>query len=221
MSNDPKSDVPVDGSGRADEEVVARRSAMKKAAAGAAAAGALWAAPRVEGLSLVPDFAEAATFTGSSPVVNFDIKVGVGVSPGSNPTWNAPWNTARTVTQSVTSPTLGTLGSVSVTIPPNTEGNQTSPVPGQVSFSGWDPPFNRISGGNLVFKGRNPTLLGGRNGPHGPLPITPWFAPGTFPAPTATPISFNIPQAVNDVGPSPVANTQWGDLSFTFNFTGI
>jgi hypothetical protein len=45
------------------EERIARREAIKKAAAGAAVAGAVWTAPRVEGLSLVPDYAAAGTAT--------------------------------------------------------------------------------------------------------------------------------------------------------------
>lgn len=47
------------------EQRIARRNALKKAAAGAAVAGAVWNAPRVEGLSLVPDYASAGTGTAS------------------------------------------------------------------------------------------------------------------------------------------------------------
>lgn len=42
-------------------ERIARRDALKKAATGAAVAGAVWAGPRVEGLSLAPDYAAAGT----------------------------------------------------------------------------------------------------------------------------------------------------------------
>lgn len=42
---------------------VARREALKKAAVGAAVAGAVWTAPKVEGLSIVPDYAAAGTAT--------------------------------------------------------------------------------------------------------------------------------------------------------------
>ena len=44
---------------------VARRAAMK-AALGGAAAAAVWSAPRIEGLSLAPDYAAAASCTGGS-----------------------------------------------------------------------------------------------------------------------------------------------------------
>ncbi len=42
-------------------ERIQRREALKKAAAGAAISGAVWAGPKVEGLSLVPDYASAGT----------------------------------------------------------------------------------------------------------------------------------------------------------------
>lgn len=63
---DEKPDVSTPSSGEIiDDARIARRDAMRKAAAGAAAAGAVWAAPKVEGLTLVPDYAAAATGTGS------------------------------------------------------------------------------------------------------------------------------------------------------------
>lgn len=42
-----------------------RRAMLKKAAVGFGAAGAAWAAPRIEGLSLKPDYAAAATVRGT------------------------------------------------------------------------------------------------------------------------------------------------------------
>ena len=55
-----------------DAERVSRRSALKKAAAGAATMGAVWAGPRVEGLSLVPDYASAGTVHGLTKSFTID-----------------------------------------------------------------------------------------------------------------------------------------------------
>jgi hypothetical protein len=51
-----------------DPKVVSRRDALKKAAIGAGIAGAVWSAPRIEGLSLVPDYAAAGTIPGGSTI---------------------------------------------------------------------------------------------------------------------------------------------------------
>lgn len=62
-------------------ERIARREALKKAATGAAVAGAVWAGPRVEGLSLAPDYAAAGTASGISKT--FVIDTGGSDGPGS------------------------------------------------------------------------------------------------------------------------------------------
>ena len=62
-------------------ERIARRDALKKAATGAAVAGAVWAGPRVEGLSLAPDYAAAGTASGISKT--FVIDTGGSDGPGS------------------------------------------------------------------------------------------------------------------------------------------
>lgn len=48
-----------------DEAAISRREALKKAAIGAGVVGAVWSAPRIEGLSIVPDYAAAGTFAGT------------------------------------------------------------------------------------------------------------------------------------------------------------
>ena len=48
-----------------DSSRMARRELMRKAAIGASVTGAVWAAPSIDGLSLVPDYAAAATGTGA------------------------------------------------------------------------------------------------------------------------------------------------------------
>ena len=201
--------VPEDETPSADGGMVARRDAIKKAAAGAAVAGAAWAAPRVEGLSVVPDFAAAATLAGTASA-NMSITYAPG--PVTDDFWNNPSGTARVVS----APVPG-AGNVIVTIPGGTRADSGATVPFTVSFAGWDPPFNRFTGGNMNFRGRNST--GGRNGPHGFGSIANIRNGGsTIPSPTETSINFSIPSGVNDVGPSPTSNTQWGDLSFSFNF---
>lgn len=196
----------------ADDGLSSRRSAIKKAAAGAAVVGAAWAAPKVEGLSVVPDYAAAATLPGGVGVTlpSIDVKIPFF---GSTDYWNDPSSNPRSVSANVPGG-----GSVTVTLPGGATADEGANVPFTVSFAGWDPPFNRFTGGNLVFRGRNSGPTGPRNGPHGPLPIGPWRTGGSLPSPTESTVTFNIPSAVNDVGPSPVANTQWGDLRFTFDF---
>jgi hypothetical protein len=50
----------------ASSERIDRRQAIKKSIAGAAAAGVVWSAPRIEGLSLRPNYAAAASVTSST-----------------------------------------------------------------------------------------------------------------------------------------------------------
>lgn len=59
-----------------------RRSAMKKAVIGAGAAGIVWSAPRIEGLSLRPTYAAAASGTTCTVELMFD---GLGFRSSPNP----------------------------------------------------------------------------------------------------------------------------------------
>lgn len=54
-----------------DDHRASRREAIKKAAAAAAVSGVVWTAPRVEGLSIAPDYASA--MTGGAPPVYLTI----------------------------------------------------------------------------------------------------------------------------------------------------
>ena len=56
-----------------DADMIGRRDAIKKTAVGAAAAGVVWSAPRIEGLSLRPIYAAAAS--GAGGPFNFDIGI--------------------------------------------------------------------------------------------------------------------------------------------------
>lgn len=57
--------TPGEHAGQAEGggERIARREALKKAIAGTTVAGAVWVAPKVEGLSVIPDYAAAGTGT--------------------------------------------------------------------------------------------------------------------------------------------------------------
>lgn len=55
-----------------DDGRLSRRDALRKTAAGAAVVGAVWAGPRVEGLSLVPDYASAGTASGITKTFTID-----------------------------------------------------------------------------------------------------------------------------------------------------
>jgi len=48
---------------RVQSDQIGRRDALRKAAAGAATAGIIWSAPRVEGLSMRPNYAGASSHT--------------------------------------------------------------------------------------------------------------------------------------------------------------
>lgn len=184
-----------------------RRDALKKAAVAAAAAGATFFAPRVEGLSLVPDIAAAGTVPSGTTVVS---------------NWNAvpgpfttDWMTPGGNAQSKNYPTPG--GTVTVTINGN-QADSGANIPVTLTFPGFDPPFNRLCGGNFNFRGRN-SNFNSRNGPHPGGPLAPRGLPaGPTPVTPSTSLGFTIPSGVNDVGPFPSGNTQWGDLTFTFTF---
>lgn len=71
-----------------DSEVFTRRSALKKAAGAGVAAGLVWSAPKIEGLTLRPNYAAAMTAGGS---FMFDATPGmnggstVAICPGAGP----------------------------------------------------------------------------------------------------------------------------------------
>lgn len=211
-----------------------RRDAITKAAGAAAVAGAVWMAPRVEGLSVVPDYASAATLTGNVNVpANFNW-AGPGPSLPLNQTdyWalvpqdsdNPGTTRTQVVSRVVPLPLhlpapqgpLFTGASVSVSIAQNTQADQGASVPITVDFPGFDPPFNKLNAANLTFKGRNLNLPVSENGPH-PGSIMPLISP-SLPRPTASPITFTLPNTMNDVGPFPSSNTSWANLAFTFTF---
>lgn len=210
-----------------------RREAIKKAAVGATVAGAVWMAPRVEGLSVVPDYASAATLTGNVNVPANFIWAGTTNAIPSN-SYTDYWalipqdadnpGTTKSETISRVVPMAAHVpapqvpqwntASVSVSIAQDTQADQGANVPITVDFPGFDPPFNKLNAANLIFKGRNGTNF--ENGPHSGS-IMPLISP-SLPRPTASPISFTLPHTMNDVGPYPTGNTAWANLAFTFTF---
>lgn len=205
-SDGDSDDQPLgdDGPGLSD-----RRSAIKKAAAAAATVGAVWSAPRVEGFSLVPDYAAAGTFAGNV-VSNWVYQPGPGTTD-----WWGPGPGSGTKSKDYATPG----GPVTVSINGPQFADSGANVPVTLSFA-MDPPHNRLAGGSFNFRGRN--APGGRNGPHSGGPLAPYIPalPRATNNPTgpSIPVSFTIPEGVNNVGPSPTGNTQWADITFTFNF---
>lgn len=199
------SNEEVDGtadSSSADDAVTTRRDALAKAAAGAAAAGATFAAPRIDGLSLTPSIVSAGTVPGGTVVTSNWNAV-----PGPLTTdWMTPSGNAQTKNYATPD------GTVSVTFNSN-RADSTQNLPVSVNFPGFDPPHNVLCGASFTFQGRNSSFPS-RNGPHpgGAIPGV------SFPKPTSSPFSFTIPEGVNNVGPSPTGNTQWGDITFRFTF---
>ena len=100
-----------------------RRDLIKKAAVGSGVVAAVWVAPRVDGLSLRPDYAAAGTASGTFTFVRNGVQ----------------GNQAYSV------PTPSGNETINASFPSNTEGPVT------VNFSSMDPPFNsncRIVGMN-------------------------------------------------------------------------
>ena len=234
---------PHDGRDDGAEEPVSdaladRRKVIKRAAAGAAVAGAAWMAPRVQGLSLLPDFAAASTLAGTVTTSHSFLWVRAwvwdsggwydssqddreypgtdhwAVGPTSAGRDGAPGDTfvnAATSTQAV--PTLPGAN-LTVQIPQGTAADAGVGVPVNVTFSGFDPPFNRMNGVTLNYNTRGPGNSTSQYGPY-PAPSAPL---GTFPRSTDSPFSFTLPQALNDLGASPEDQQQWWGLNFTFSF---
>ena len=210
----PGGAVPDEPEATKSDSYVARRKTLKAAVVGGATVGAVWAAPRVEGLSLVADYAAAASVTGGP----FGPAKFTWVSgPGTLDYWAGPPFPAAAAVRTVTvpaSPEPGNAGSIDVTFAAGTKADEGGNIPVTLSFAGWDPPYNRLAGGFFNLRTRN-------GGPFGPYPIA--LSPSnpvgvTLPAPTFTPLTFTIPQSANDQGGSPSANQQWQDISFSFNF---
>lgn len=160
-----------DESPEADDPRIARRDALKKAAVGTAVAGAVWVAPRVDGLSLVPDYASAGT--ASTGNIKFVIEAtdsydnnnyysnndrnnwgglnGCGLGPNDylvavqpkNPGISiSPLpNTTQRSAITMTAP-LGAAGNAVTTVPNGADGDLENTIDINVAFN-IDPPWNK------------------------------------------------------------------------------
>lgn len=115
---------------------ISRRDALRKAAIGFGVAGAAWVAPKIEGLSMEPDYAAAGTAVGQ-----FTITRSQTPCPGFNNCWGAcncnPATTNHTIGGEPISVTWAGKADIS--------GNGSATV----DFSNMDPPFNsncRVTG---------------------------------------------------------------------------
>ena len=177
-------------------EAQSRRDALRKAAGAAALGGAVWTAPKLKGMSVVPDYASAGTTTTS--VITFRLNgEGPSLAGGNNWMQIAP-SPAYTQT-SANNVTTG--GPVSMTAPLGVAGNAVFVFPNQTPTDGGafdqtvtfhiDPPYNKcvVLGGTADWWGstsdRGQTSIGGgaNVSPNTSSPIVvPVPAPGGSPS---------------------------------------
>jgi hypothetical protein len=178
------SDVTPDGS------TTSRRSALKKAAAAGAVGAAAWAAPKVEGFSIAPDYASA----GTSTAVDITLRLngnGPGLA-GANNYMNAAPSPSYTITQNgpsdsnqiiITAPLpgpgpSGPVGNAVWTFPSGLDTDGPAIPGGTVAFN-VDGPHNRcrVTGGTTGWQG----TTGGRpNTSNSQSAVTLPNNPGTF-----------------------------------------
>lgn len=188
-----------------DVDVSSRRAALRKAALGSAAAAAVWVAPKVEGLSLVPDYAAAGTAT--TGLITFRLDGNGPNVLGAGNWMNAAPSPQYTVTQDgpsdnqaiiLTAP-LGPAGNAVWTFPAGLDTDGPAITGGAVVFN-IDPPFNRcrVVGGETDWAGSTGEGRGYRVNTVGP---------GNPASPSATnPTSpFTVPIGIQD-GPGAPGN---------------
>lgn len=188
-----------DGPSPVDQDRMDRRAALKKAAVAAGTAGAVWAAPRIEGLSITPDYAAAGTVSGLTRTIRFgdvngttypgvdnyfQFKPSPGTTPLSGPTQNAPLRIRAD---------LGAAGTAELEVAQGILADG-DPFSGTVRFD-VDPPYNRCA---VTAITSNPTPGPGNN--IGPAPLPNTTAPFTQP--------FNV-------GDHPIPTTRVDDVSVT------
>lgn len=214
--NDKPSNEQQGDAETGDAERLKRREAMRRAAAGAAVAGAAWAAPKVEGLSVLPDYAAAATGTGSftfttrtadaAPTYYDSVGDDVPACEGSGGShWNvrSPDNPGSTsinagntngTARSVTGP-IGPAGSATMTVAsgPSNQG-ENNETRNDISVSiDIDPPWNKCRVSSFVARkcdGGNATINANGNpapGATNPAPVTVGF---TIPGPQPNYLSW-------------------------------
>jgi hypothetical protein len=163
----------------ANDRTSSRRDALKKAAAAGAVSAAVWAAPRVDGLSIAPDYASAGTNT--TGVITFRLDGNGPGLLGANNWMNAGGSTAGVVVVQngpsdnqaiILSTPLGPAGNAVYTFPSGLDTDGPAVTGGTVVFN-IDPPYNKcqIVGSNTGWDGSTgglPTL--GNNWSGTPIP---------------------------------------------------
>jgi hypothetical protein len=126
--------------------VSSRRNALKKAAVGAGVAGAVWVAPKIDGLSIVPDYASAGT--GHITVTFTLVGEGPGILGGGNDLTAQPSAAYNIVTNGPSDDNaiqlrapLGAIGDATWTFPKGLDTDGPA-IPGGVVAFNVDPPFN-------------------------------------------------------------------------------
>lgn len=211
------SDAGVLG-GRSTSDTTSRRAALKKAAAGSAAAATVWVAPKVEGLSLVPDYAAAGTAT--TGTITFQLDGNNPAILGGNNWMNAAPSPQYTVNQDgpsdsqdiiLTAP-LGPAGNAVWTFPKGQDTDGPAIPGGDVVFN-IDPPFNRcrVIGGETDWAGSTSPNRGSRANVAGPTnPASPLATNPTSP--------FTVPISILN-GPGAPGNNSFNPATMIQSIT--
>lgn len=221
MSDQQEPDVRALASAE-DATRVARREALKKAAVGAATVGAVWAGPRIEGLSLVPDYAAAGTahgitkvFTisnassdGPASVDNDNGGAGTGCDPYGGLIYGNDWAAVAPSSNpgiTVVSPQPNARnGNINMTYAVPSTNNLTPGPAGNINAlipSGWDADLNNAEVVTMSFA-MNETnnkcrvqsaVMNKCGGGTGTVNLVNNPAPGALNNPTSFAVSVNVP----------------------------
>ena len=192
----PKSDSSPESAKKGSSASSTRRDVLKKGAIIGAVAGAVWSAPIVENLSVVPDYASAGTVSGVGPIifklVGFNdpgFTDGVKAVPSPEYTINNP-GPSKSQTVQMTAP-LGVAGDATLTFPEDSDVDD-GPFSTTVTFD-VDPPYNkcRIVSGQVDWSGDGPGFQ--------PLSVTNVPVPNNTSPSTATLTSPVAPGGTNGV----------------------
>ncbi len=189
-----------------DSATDSRRSALKKAAAAGVAGAAVWAGPRIEGMSIAPNYAAAGT--GTTDLITFRLNGNGPGLGGANNYMNAAPSPTYTITANgpsdnqaiiLTAP-LGAAGDAVWTFPSGLDTDGPAIPGGSVAFN-VDPPFNncRIISGNTGWQGTTdgrPTLANDAGPAPSPNTIAPFSQNISIPAGGESPY-YNPSSAIN------------------------
>lgn len=121
-----------------------RRDSLKKGLVASGVAAAVWVAPTIKGLSIVPDYASAGTNT--TGLITFRLNgfdepgSTDGVKAAPSPAYTSPTNPSKNATITMVAP-LGSAGNATLTFPQGSNVDD-GPFTTTVRFD-VDPPFNK------------------------------------------------------------------------------